>query len=54
MTSVSHNTSGLKKKEEGGRKKKRLQVAQVLNFVSALKSRLGAREAGEGEINWLV
>lgn len=32
----------------------KLQVSQALKFVSALKSRLGARAAGEREINWTV
>lgn len=31
-----------------------VQVAQILKFVATLKSRLGACETGEGEINWAV
>ena len=37
-----------------GKKITKLQVAQVLTFMPALKSRLGTWEAGEGEINWAV
>lgn len=47
---MSHDTHTSVK----GEQKKKLQVAQVLSFMSTLKSRLGAWEAGEGEINWGV
>lgn len=51
ISSVSHDVDTHTQSNE---KKKKAQVAQVLKFVSALKSRHGACEAGEGEINWAV